>query len=135
MPDADLLFDLPTVRREFRGLRFANNFGDARGSARAWFACLDLEPAKRGGLLDLPFPHAERAGKLTQGQSSGVPRQNALDAVETFAAEGKREHGERRESSVWITRGDKTRAKLKARVLCSEGMTAKEAASVDWRML
>ena len=93
MPDADLLFDLPAIQREFRGLRFANNFSDARGSARAWFACLDLEPAKRGGLLDLPFPHAERAGKFTHGQSADVSIQNAQDAVETFTAEDEGAHG------------------------------------------
>ena len=68
-------------------MSFANSFDDARRAASARFLRLDLNPAKRGGLLDLPFPHAERAGEFTHGQSSGVPFQNALDAVKTLAAE------------------------------------------------
>ena len=95
MPDADGLLDLPAERRAFRGLRFANNSGDARGSARVWLSRLDLNPAKRGGLFYLPFPHAERAVKFTHGQRTGVPAENALNTGETFAAEGERAHGER----------------------------------------
>jgi hypothetical protein len=92
VPKTDWLLDLPAVRREFRGLRFANFADDARRAACARLAHFDLDPAKRGGLLDLPFPHAERAGEVTDGQSSGVPRQNVLDTVKTFAAEGGRTH-------------------------------------------
>jgi len=48
----------------------------------------------RGGFLDLPFPDAERTGELTHGQRTGVQVENALAAVEAFAAEGERAHGE-----------------------------------------
>jgi hypothetical protein len=86
MPIIDWLLYEPAPKREFCGLRFANNFGNARGAARSWFAYFDLDEAKRGGLLDLPFPNAKRAGEFTHGQSSGVPAENALDAFEAFAA-------------------------------------------------
>jgi len=55
---------------------------------------------KRGGLLDLPFPQAERAGELTHVQRTGLHADNAQDAVETFAAEDEGAHGERWGSSV-----------------------------------
>lgn len=73
MPNADGPLDLPTARREFRGLRFANDSGDARGAASAGFVRLDLDPAKRGGLFHLPFPHAVRPGEFTHGHGTGVP--------------------------------------------------------------
>ena len=67
-------------------MRFANLLDDSRGSACARLAYFDLDPAKRGGLLDLPFPDAERTGELTHGQRTGVPAKDALNAGETFAA-------------------------------------------------
>jgi hypothetical protein len=54
MTVVDRLFDLPTVRREFCALRFANFADDARWAACGWLPCLDLYPSKSGGLLDLP---------------------------------------------------------------------------------
>lgn len=92
MPEADSVLDLAAVRREFRGMGFANNFGNARGAASARLVHFDLEPAKRGGLLDLPFPNAERAGEFTHGHRTGTPDENALDTVETFAAKGEGAH-------------------------------------------
>jgi hypothetical protein len=86
VPKKDWLVDLAAIRREFRGVRFANLLDDARGAACARLAYFDLDEAKRGGLLDLPFPHAERTGKFTHGQNSGVPAENAVNAVETFTA-------------------------------------------------
>jgi hypothetical protein len=87
VPDADGLLDLPAIRRQFRGTRFANFANNARRAACAWFVRLDLDPAKLCSLFHFPFPHAERACKITHGQSSGVSFQNALDAFKTFAAE------------------------------------------------
>ena len=118
MPDADGLFDLPTVRREFRGCLFANSFGNPGGAARAGSVHFDLDPAKLCRLLHLPFPNAVIAGKLAHGQSSGVPRQNALDAVETFTAQDERVHGKRWESAARFASRDKMEARLLARVLC-----------------
>jgi hypothetical protein len=85
MTDADGFLDLPAIRREFRGMGFANHFGDAGRAACARFPCLDLNPAKGGGLLKLPFINMKRAGEVADGQSSGAPVQNALNAGETFA--------------------------------------------------
>lgn len=87
MPDADGALDLPAVRREFCALRFANCFGDARRAARARFMRLDLNPAEGSGLLQLPFPNAKRPGKVADSQGSGILVENALNAVEAFAAE------------------------------------------------
>lgn len=72
MPEADSLLDLAAVRREFRGLGFANNFGDARGASCERLVRFDLDEAKHGGLFDFPFPHAKRAGKFTHGQSPAL---------------------------------------------------------------
>lgn len=72
MSNADWLLDLPAIRREFRALRSANNFGDARRASSVRFSRLDLDPAKRGGLLQFTFINMIRAGEVADGQSSGV---------------------------------------------------------------
>jgi hypothetical protein len=96
----DGLLDLAAVRREFRGWGAANLPYNARGAACAWLAHLDFDETKRGGFFDLPFPDAKRTGELANGQRTGFHTENALDAVETFAAESERAHGGRWESAA-----------------------------------
>jgi len=72
MPNADGLLDLPAKWREFRCMSFANSFDDAGRAACGRLLRLDLNPAKRGGLLQFPFLNAKRAGKVADSHSIGV---------------------------------------------------------------
>lgn len=87
VPNADRLFNLSAIWREFRGLRIVNFQNQTGGAAYGRLTGDDLHPAKGCGGFNLPLPHAKRARESAGGQLSGVPVQNVQDAVQAFAAE------------------------------------------------
>lgn len=65
MPDADLLSDRATRRREFRGWVIANFMDHAGRSSGQRPSRFDRNPTKRRGLLDFPFPNREMPTEST----------------------------------------------------------------------